>query len=95
MDIAVGMNLQRRVKKSYEVREKWHRWEEEGSSITTGTMYITKVGGHWRDSERAQSYGELLYILISRFDRTASLAEYSKEAGLLKWVKQMIEGEVG
>lgn len=45
-----GMNVQRGVKKSYEVGRsgKNGRRKEAGCSIPTGTMYITKEGGHCR-----------------------------------------------
>jgi hypothetical protein len=44
MEAAVGMNVHRGVKKSYDVRRR----KGAGCSITTGTMYITKEGGHCR-----------------------------------------------
>jgi len=50
MDAAVGMNVQMGVKKPYEVGSsgKDVRRKEAVSSITTGTTYITKGGGHCR-----------------------------------------------
>lgn len=50
MVAAVGMNVQRGVKKSCEVGRsgKDGRRKGAGCSITTGTMYLTKEGGHCR-----------------------------------------------
>jgi len=50
MDAAVGMNVQRGVKKSYEVGRSGKDGRRKGAvcSITTGTTYITKEGGHYR-----------------------------------------------
>lgn len=47
---AVVMNVQRGVKKSYDVGRsgKDGRRKGTGCSITTGTAYITKEGGHCR-----------------------------------------------
>jgi len=50
VDAAAGMNVQRGVKKSYEVGRsgKDGRRKVAGCSITTGITYITKEGGHCR-----------------------------------------------
>jgi len=49
-EAAVGMNVQRGVKKSYDVERsgKDGRRKGAGCSITTGTAYITKEGAHCR-----------------------------------------------